>query len=300
MNSTAASSSQQYQLITDKRQALESLIHIATSVHNQHCALSELSLAAKPSQEFPKKTAQFFSAIETSLKDKSSSELIGKLESVENTIENGFKEVIRLISVDPNQLRAGEIEQLDSDAFNQFINDFKRLTRTSLAMRFLLKKRGMAIAPFHLPYGQDTLNHQIKQLKQKEQKCVSQVKQEINIIIEDSRSLLAQPDLNENIKNNLERVVQGMRVNLEHLEQGGCISEIPNTYEVVVMSSQPLHEAFDADTESKPTNTSNKQLFTKTEQLSGNEAVPSFWWRLKTWLSSPMQTTWKSLKQPRK
>ncbi len=296
-----------FQIITDKRQALETLINIAKGVKQQHSALSELSYAARPSQDFPPTVIRYFSAIEDRLKSTSTPGVIKKLELIEKVTEKALTQIINLAEIDVNQLRANEIQELDAEAFNQFIDDFKRRTRTSLGLRCLLKKRGVAIAPFHLPIPQETIREQIEHLKTKENFCIDQVRSEIEQIINDSDHLLTQPGLDENIVNELKQVVSGMRVNLVHLDKGGSITEIPNVFEVITLETNNDEYNTDFTDESNNQSTNNESIHIATqknnEPLNSNQdsitveapIALSFWGKLKLWLNSPWNKNWKSI-----
>lgn len=303
--------------IKHKRKALESLINIACSVENQQAALSELSLAAKPSQEFPKKVVDYFKAIEERSKETDSTALLQKMDKVEEAISRSVEKILLLAKVDVNKLRDAELANLDIETFQNFIGDFKRRTNTSLALRYILKKRGMAIAPIKLPIQQETISVQIEALKEKEKRCVKQIRSEIQKIIKDTKTALSIPDLPEAIKTELSNVEKAMQVNITHLDQGGSASTIPNVFETIVLeSSSPI----DHEDESKNENESefdgeqsqSNQPATAPSKNQETEPKPpkikaganeikhtpkSNWWIFKKWLSSPWATSWRSLKK---
>ncbi|TQV80011.1 hypothetical protein [Aliikangiella coralliicola] len=299
-------SSKTLQTITDKRLALEKLINIACSVQNQHKALSEVALAAKPSQEFPKKTVAYFKAIEKHMAEIDSAGLLQKLEVVEGAISQSIKKLIRLAKINVSQLRNDEISHIDIDTFKHFIDDFKRRTQTSLALRFILKKRGMAIAPFKLPLSQESIAEQIDTLKEKERGCVKQIRSEIQSIIEDTQNLLLSDQLPSEIRLELENVQTAMAVNIKHLDNGGSVDEIPNVYEVITLESEPAYgeelapqEMVD---EPEPDNKKTERQAEIKPETQPHQKAPrpqpkSFWWLLKTWLTSPWSTSWQSIKE---
>lgn len=298
------------QHITDQRQALESLIRIAQSVHNQQSALSELALAARPSQDFPPKVLQYFAAVEKRLGDIPVPDILKKIETIEAITEQDLSKIVYLATLDVNQLRANQIqspqlENIDVAYFADAIANFKRRTQTALAMRVMLKKRGVGIQPFNIPISQEKLGREIQALKEKEVKCVTQIKQEIKLIISDTKSLLNQQSLSEEIRKNLTEVIVGMRVNLKHLNAGGLVTNIPNKFEIVTLESAPTNDI----TETKETE-SNYQATEQTEkekqpaqasisepatQESSKNYSRSYWWIFKRWILSPWKTTWRSL-----
>ncbi len=295
-------STESLQSITDKRRALESLIQIASGVENQQAALSELALAARPSQEFPPKVVCYFKAIEAKTREEDSTGLLQKLEKIENAVARSIEKILLLAKVDINKLRRQEIDKLDINIFNKFIDDFKRRTNTSLGLRYILKKRGMAIAPIKIPLQQEAINEQIEALKEKEKRCIKQIRTEIQVIINDTDKLLKQPDLPEAMKAELENVKQAMLVNVDHLDKGGSVSSIPNVFETVTLESDALQrqESLEEQTEAKtiesetPNESTRPQIAT---QIPETVEIHSNWWIFKKWLSSPWSTSWRSLKE---
>jgi len=308
-----SSATKTYQIITDKRQALESLIKIAQGVHEQHSALSELAYAALPSQEFPVKVVLFFDAIEKRMADLPSPEIIRKLETVEKVTEQSLRQMLHLATLDVAQLRAQQIDALNPESFKTFIDDFRNRTNTALAIRLLLKKKGLAIAPFKLPVPQETIAAQISRLKEKEVACVKEVRKEIYDIIRDSQALLTLTELDQQLRQQLADIVSGMHANLAHLDNGGSITEIPNEFEIITLQSeevvlvdataetnapkQPATTAPVEETVAKtPAITPDQEALDNRESPSETQLQKrSFWWIFKLWLTSPWNTRWSDL-----
>jgi len=320
--------SEQFQLISEKREALEKLIRIAHGVENQQKALSELALAAKPSQEFPDQVVKYFGAIEERMKSLAVPDILKKLQSVEKVTNETIEDILMLTRLDINSLRDDQIEKISLDSFTDSIDNFKRRSQTALALRFVLKKRGVAVAPLKLPLSQEHIALQVKQLKQKENQCAQQVKHEVIAIIEDTSLLMRQGNLPEEMNSSLQMIRKAMQQNLAHLQNGGLVSEIPNAFESVTLESSPVDsitsqssptddspEAHSSDSENKgadpemveedvsaasDNSNDNDDTSGKAEQRpqpdSQSQPRPSFWWILKTWLSSPWSTSWRSIK----
>ena len=309
------------QQITEQRQALESLIRIAQGVHNQQSALSELALAARPSQDFPKSVLNYFAAVEKKMADTPIPEVLKKIEAIESVTERDLSQIIYLATLDVHALRANQIESaqlenIDVAYFTDAINNFKRRTQTALAMRVLLKKRGVAIQPFKLSVSQETLNQKIQDLKQKEIQCIQQIRLEINQIIDDTSLLLEQDSFSEEMKQSLRAVRRAMKINLRHLDEGGSVNDIPNVFEIVTLESGPSSEfplSKDPDTHNVVTEESSgkipiqpvkdksatakqKPTIKQSQPPPAKKQVPrSYWWIFKLWVTSPWKTSWRSL-----
>ncbi len=315
------------QQITDKRVALESLIKIACNIENQQKALNEVAQAARPSQDFPKSLLNHYKALQKRMENIEPENLILKLEKVESSLGESVINIISLTKIDVNELRDHQIENLDIDAFQNFINQFKQKTNTSLALRLILKNRNLLIPPFKLPVSQEQIALEIENLKTKERDCVKQIRSEINSIIDDTQQLLQQTGLPQAIIDELNKVKKGMVVNLEHLDKGGSIHEVPNTFEIITLESPPplphetVHVQSDNSKEKPSVTKESHDLKTSTKTANNTQANPaqkktpanstlqrasqqatseetpqkSYWWIFKLWLRTPWKTSWTSL-----
>ena len=308
----------QYQLVTDKRLALERLIKIANGVHDQQTALNELAMAARPSQDFPKKVISYLESINQHLSEDPVEDIIKKLDTIEAITQKVLLQIFDLAKIDVNSLRDNQLENVDVGGFSKSIDDFKRLTQTGLALRYVLNQKGVAIARFKLPMSQEDIYDQVEHLKQKEQQCIEQIKLEINSIIHDTHLIIIQESVSDVIKDELAMVHQAMIVNLEHLDKGGAINEIPHVFEVITLAleqatlEQSTVQNSETDNPQNGQNTSAKEN-PKSSEGDGTKADPetiveskqieenrSFWWALKTWISSPWSSSWSSIRDQQK
>ncbi len=81
--SSIDNSAAQISQLTQKRLALESLIRITCSVQTQQQCLLELSVIARPSQEFPKKLIRHIETLKKGIGNLSASEIIQRLDAIE-------------------------------------------------------------------------------------------------------------------------------------------------------------------------------------------------------------------------
>lgn len=294
-NRDAINSSEEFELITEKRLALESLIKIASGIHNQQKALNELALAARPSQNIPKSIARSFSSIKKKLEDDDISDIIKKLEKIELITKKTLLMILQLTSVDVHLLRTDQVKSITTDNFTAAIRDFKRRTQTTLALRYVLRERGAVIPPFKLSISQESIYEQLEQLKQKENECVETIKIEINIIIVDTATMMRKDYFSDSMKSDLIQINKAMTANLEYLENGGLITRIPHAVETITLETTPSFTPDEADDnddlvksklDEKPSN-----------GTKGASQKRSFWWLFEKWISSPWSTSWSSVKK---
>ncbi len=217
-----------------------------------------------------------------------------------------MQRIVQLVDINVNELRDEQLEAISIDDFVDAIANFHRRTQTAVALRYLLIEKGVAIAPFSLSIPQETILAHIENLKEKEKGCVTQIRSEITSIISDSEQMLAGENLSPEITIEISKVRQAMKVNLEHLDSGGKIKDIPNVFETIVLES-PIVEAIDIG---EPDLDEKEQAVAPAKQddpLSSNEAAKplmrgqlTFFKKLKLWLSSPWSVSWQKIGQRNK
>jgi hypothetical protein len=287
--------SEEFELVTGKRLALESLIRIASGIRYQQKALNELALAARPSQDIPKNMARSFASAEEKMKDKDIPDVIKKLSRLELITKKTLSQILQLTSLDVDLLRSEQNNNITVDNFTTAISDFQRRTQTALTLRYVLQQRGVVIPPFKLPISQDSVYEQVEQLKQKENDCIKQIKIEINIVVEDTNMMMRNDSLPDEMKSELIQMNKAMIANLDHLKTGGLVTDIPHAFEVITLATPQSNEA---DERSHSDELAKPNL--KEKANNDSEAAPknpSFWWLVKKWIFSPWSTSWSSIKQ---
>jgi len=306
----------QLSALTKKRLALESLIKITVSLQTQQQSLQELSAIARPSQDFPAKLLIHVKQLSKRIGDLPVAELIKRLESIEHVMTSNMDKLLLLAKVDIGKLRDAQLVNLSLDDFIDSIDNFRRRTQTAMALRYLLKDRGVAIAPFSLALPQESLFDHIEALKEKESGCVKQIRKEMVSVIKDSDAMIKNKKISQEMKKEILKVRQAMVVNLEHLDNGGSVADIPNVFETIVLESSSVEPIVMEGPVDTPTNNLNAHKvdakINKTEQLkskykseetdnSKTQNKPeSFWGLVKLWLSSPWSKSWRSIKKDSK
>jgi len=287
----------QFKQITQKRQALETLINIASCIQTQQESLKELSIIARPSQKYPPQLVKHIKELTQGLSEQPVTDLLKRLEAVEKVTENNLDQLLMMANLDANELRDNQVEDLSAEAYFEAIDQFKRRTQTALALRYILIKRGVNIAPFDIAIPQESISGQISELKSKERGCVKQIRKEIIDIVKDSDQLLINPDIPKQMKHEVMTVKLAMRVNLEHLDKGGKVSEIPNVFEAVVLETEEDKKQQQQDQREQAANkqqAKTKQK-AKTKVPENKKQKTSIGKRAKKWLASPWNVGWKDL-----
>lgn len=306
----------QLSALTKKRLALESLIRITVSIQTQQESLQELSAIARPSQDFPAKLLIHIKQLSKRIGDLPVPELIQRVEVVEQVMAKNLDKLLLLAKVDIGKLRDEQLVNLSLDDFVDSISNFRRRTQTAVALRYLLKDRGVAIAPFSLAVPQESIFDHIEALKEKEKGCVKQIRKEMVSVVKDSDTMIQSKSLSEEMKQEILKVRQAMVVNLEHLNSGGSVANIPNVFETIVLES-PSAESVIIEEPANPSNNipdtnkasvkrnkleqpKSKDKPKENDKAKTQNKPESFWGLAKLWLSSPWNKSWRSIKKDSK
>lgn len=304
--SHSSDTSDQLKRLTDKRLALESLIKITVSIQTQQASLQELSVIAKPSQDFPAKLVKHIDQLSQGLGDLPIAELIQRLDTIELVMAKSLNKILLLAKLEVSELTANQLTSLSIDDFVDAIANFKRRTQTAVALRYLLNDRGVTIPSFSLAIPQESIVEYIETLKDKEKRYVKQIRKEIVSIVKDSDKMIIDSSLTDSMKKEILNVRQAMQVNLEHLDSGGSVRDIPNVFETIVLESQNVDSIFLQPEKREPLSTSEGAVAEEPDKakktLSAQQLVldvgqESFFNLLKKWLSSPWNVSWRSIKK---
>lgn len=297
--------------VASKRSALEKLIDIAIGIQGQQQAMEDLSLIAKPSQELPAKTVQQMTQFEEKYADAADEELRQRLHLIESAIHGLIKRVVLVAQLEVTALRDEEVKGLSVDGFKLLVAEFEQHTKTSLILRFLLKKRGVVLAAFKLPFPQESIAERIQALKEKEYQCIAQIKVEAQSIIDDTQVLLAGSSFPDKMRQQLQAVQEAMQDNLLHLDKGGSVATLPNKFEVIGSQSTPPPPPTDERVKAaaavpKPVQVAaevEKSVKARSSKDLGASVRPvrrkklTTWQLLLKWLMTPWSRSFKSLQE---
>jgi hypothetical protein len=298
--------------VASKRSALEKLIAIAIGIQSQQQSMEDLALIAKPSQDLPAKTVQHLLQFESQYADRDDDELRQQLDRIEAVIHTLIDKVIGFVQLEVSALRDEELKGLTVDGFTQLVEHFEQRTQSSLILRFLLKKRGVALPAFKLPFSQDAIAERIDSLREKESHCIVQIKAEAQSIIDDTRTLLAGSALPDKMRQQLQLVQQEMQDNLVHLDSGGSVATLPNKFEVVsepepaapLSTDEPPPRPVSAPPEPKVVKAATAPPIAAPKAAERSAATQPVRRKkltgmqlLMKWLTTPWGRSWRSLKE---
>ncbi len=195
----------------------------------------------------------------------------------------------RVVAYAEQELQTGDEAQFEQTALD-LINDFRRSSKTALAMRLLLGEQGHITQPIRLPVAPLELRERVSNMATKEQEVRVKVEGEIIAIRDDSEKLLQTPGLPEPIKAMLNQTVAQMQDNLQHVRSGKGFDALPHPMEILEGSeAQEVEELV----ESIPLMEVEEVAIEELEVHAVEEEKTGFGTQLNNWLNTPVGVNWE-------
>jgi len=281
------------ELIKQKRLALQKLVKLTSMLNQLHQGLQSIILMGKSAAQIPDKIVNKFKSLTESLKEKPTSIIKNTLSTTDVKIDRDIKHVLE-ISQKSNELLEQELgatgtkltDALKED-YNEFVNDFKKKSQTSITLRITLKTRQEMVSAFNLPVPESFIKNQIISLNAKEEKCRNIIRKDMDTLQSDVKKLLKNKDCSDEVKAILDQIKTELKDNSEHFNSGKSIDEMPILYESIELSgaAQVVEEV--EEIINPQTDTTNKADEPETKKKRG------FFNHLIAWLKAPWSQGWK-------
>ena len=161
------------ELIESKRRLLEQIIAITRAIEQTQEGLNAVLVLGVPSKEIPEDALNFHTALSQNLRSLPVSKLQEYLTNLEALIRGQLTRILRFSDMDFTSDEAIEIiclsEGKETESPLCLLEDFKRTAQTSVSLKVLLRKRGVATTGSLLPVPRAEITRQLHQLREQEQ-----------------------------------------------------------------------------------------------------------------------------------
>ena len=313
-----ASTSHLLEELEQRRRVIEKLLSIASSIESLKGSLEALILHNQASDHIPDVIFAFIGSLGKKIKNLSDAEIALRLTTLEKKTSFKFDQIrilIEQINSDTDKIPLFEISE-------SLLEDFRRQTQTSLALRCLLKKRGVKVKDFSLPISGSELKEKLKQLGLKELEIRDHAVNEIETLMHDIDQAL-NGEYGHAMQAMLTEIKQGLLENLNHIKAGKSLFELPTPMENIVLSEASLGAyeytslpeqdrdsmAAEDDTNSLTETDSAMEKKTAPDKVTeikqeaektlpdAREEPKGLWQRFVLWLNSPWDVKWKHTKK---
>ncbi|WP_148863554.1 hypothetical protein [Marinobacter fonticola] len=305
------------QQLEESRTFLQRLIVAASAIEGlKHSVEDMLAQGAVASDDQPH-MARFIEGLGRKVRNLSDAEVRLRLEKLDRRIGGLFSRLVPLIE----QISSGDapVDEAKLVGASNDIDALKRLSRTALAVRGMLTRRGVAFADFRLPLDRERLQTQLLAIAREEQRARREVIQQVRVMGSDIRKLLQRPDLPVAMRHLLDQMQAGLLANLEHLKAGHSVAELPLPIETASFI-EPLPEGSEPQEVEAPFSESagqpeqppprkqappqpahrNSPVLKDATAGGTRKAVPPGLLRaLWLWIRSPWDVSWRDIREGR-
>ncbi|BES70583.1 hypothetical protein RE428_16010 [Marinobacter nanhaiticus D15-8W] len=279
---------------------------MTSSIEGLKRGIEDMLAQGEPAADSDPEATQFIEGLGRKVRNMSDAEVALRLEKLDLRMHGLFSRMMPLIE----WISAGEArvdDRMLAEASND-IDALKRMSRTALALRGMLARRGLSIPAFRLPLDRAKLQKKLFAIAREEQQARREVIQQVRAMGNDVRMLLERTDLSAAMRQLLEQLQTGLLANLEHLRAGHGVAELPLPIETADFGIA-LPEADQASSEEdepvvvKPTSSSTvtggSQAPVEATPDSDKPSLPGMFRSVWLWFKSPWEVSWRDIRQGR-
>lgn len=298
------------QQLEESRSFLQRLIGAASSIEGLKYSIEDMLAQGDPTSDDQPQMARFIEGLGRKVRNMSNAEVVLRLEKLDRRISGLFARLLPVIE----RISAGDVP-FDDHLLNESSNDIgalKRLSRTALAIRGMLARRGVAIPDFRLPLDRVQLQKKLFAIAREEQRARREVIQQVREMGSDIRAMLGRVDLPEVMRHLLDQMQAGLLANLEHLRAGHSVAELPlpieeASFNVPLPQDSGVLEGQAPLTSPEPSaedqtgtlrTPRNQAAPTASPSLDGMPP-PGLLKTLWLWVKSPWDVSWQDIRQGR-
>lgn len=231
--------------LRERRQALERIVRVTQVVERLHRGLEAALLMGQTPRELARKAQGYLRHLDQATLIQPSKDLQIVLANLDREVQGSLARVMAFAKQEQEQELSEQIATApqppgDLSSIFALLGKFRRGAQTAVALRLLLRERGVAIAPVQLQVSRAEIETQIQVLKARENVCRALVKDEIAQIQASLERLLEDERFTESVRLVMRNVQADLRRNLAHLEAGGSLDELPVLVEAIELAEEPL------------------------------------------------------------
>jgi len=291
--------SKELRALRSKKETLQNVIKIARALSRLHQGLQAVQLLGRASSKVPKHAVRFYDALSEDVKHLPVNILQQDLKAVDRLVRQDFDNILAIADAGDahfpdNMAPAGVTESGQEDArVHKMLDEFRRRAQTAVCLRVILRERGITTAPLALPVPEEKLQKQIDVLEKKETHYKAKIRADVAAMKNDVEALLKNASFPDAIKQELRQTQLGLQQDLEHIDAGKDLDDLPFQIESVE-SAEPARAPQEfADSGIKSAVIPNAA----TRPHAPPPAPPTlgFFRKLWLWLTNPMREPWSKV-----
>jgi hypothetical protein len=226
--------------IEQRRLALQRLVVIAHSLEQLTQGLESTLLMGRPTGSIPQSALTALAQLDEKTSILPDAKLKHTVDLLEASIQTKLARIIKLVLLEDEQLVAptasGGAVPATPD-LGKMLGEFRKNAQTTVALKVLLKRRGVPTKPLVISVPENEIKHHIQALKSKESVYRGQLQDKIEGMVADTRGILRMEGLSEDMREATRHVLEDLEANLQHLKAGKSMETLPMALEVIEMDA---------------------------------------------------------------
>ena len=222
-----------------KMDTLEGLMRIAQSMERLQDSLQSVLLLGKSSSRIPKSILKTFESLSEKTLTQPTKSLQATLANLDKIIKLKLNTIMSLTSSESNQdpksnvFQVATIGEVDAeDRIHKLVNEFKRTAQTAVALRVLLKERGVFTKPIDISKNHKLITTQLDNLKQQQHSYRTKITNGIIELQNDAALIFKNTDLPIESRKIAKQMYDFMAKDLTHIKAGKKIEDMPMAVEI--------------------------------------------------------------------
>jgi hypothetical protein len=295
--------SEELKALEHKKSALEKVMKIARAVEQLRYGLESVVLLGKPSSRISTQAMHVFEALSEKIRIQPTRKIQELMVKLNGTIANNLNAVIELASAE-NQAELHEQVTSDSelaDQIDKLIQDYRKSAQTAVALRVVLRERGVPSPPIKWSISVERIRSQITQLNDQECHYRKKVKSEIILLQHDALAVAGNDNLPQATRESAAHMHKMLQKDLDHLNAGKDIASMPFFVEVVELQETNASETQAEKPDQPQMQPEKTPSATTSDNTKSNQDTsknkPGLIHKLWRWSTTPPSVTWHDIDQ---
>lgn len=278
--------SQELSELEQKKHALEKIYKIARAVEQLRCGLEAIVLLGKPTASISQQALHVYEALSDKIKILPTQKIQQTVVKLDAKVANDLSAVLEAAALQDSPLAeeaAGDKPQHNLDVL---IDDYRKNAQTAVALRVVLRERGVPTKPISWPVSSKLLTQRLCELKSRESNYRQKIDTEIVSLQKDAHAVFRNDKLPQTTRDAAAHMHAMLQKDLDHIRAGKNIADMPFFVEVVVVqekTEQPVTDSKSAEAlATPPTQNTAKQP---------KNLVHKMW----LWATTPLSVTWNDI-----
>lgn len=286
---------QQISSLEMKRGILRGLVDLVISLEQLRTSIEAVMLCGGNPEQLSAAELHSIEVIRQRVATHNNEELRNAIDSLDRLVNDTLQELIRLAMqlADAPQTHPAELE-----AFHPRVNMFNRNARTSIALRALLAQRGVTLPAMVFSLPQEAISERLQKIEAREQQVRHKVEVHVEGMQQDITALLQNPSCAPAQHAIFLAMQQSLAENLAHIRAGLSLADLPMPIDDIEAENQvftPSASTEKAQPREVTPEAAPSSLAPAPQQPAQVPPAqpPGLIPRVRSWLNSPWNSSWK-------